>query len=326
MLLLNSCLTEPSYPPIEPWLCSINADGTGFRKIKKSPFNTPGLVDIYMTKDNRIIFYGEKLWISETDSISIIPITPFDLKVHSAPGLEFTRDGGTAFFAANRDFYQLSMETFELVKITDTPVDFRYAEPTISDDERYLTGRGYSAKSKDAQRVAYYIDLLDYSSGYIYTKFWIPSPYKTKIMTGLNKLFIVNRDGFASVSLSDSTYTLHLPYNADWGNPFQTSADNRFILTECPQAYSRLAIAIDLNDFTRCELGTIHSNVGREPIKACKEANTVFYFNDRHLYKYDLDTHTKSTVLGEDKIGEIYMIAPTWDGSKVHFYADIVNR
>ncbi|GAB1365659.1 hypothetical protein MASR1M36_05300 [Candidatus Cloacimonadaceae bacterium] len=60
MLLLNSCLTEPSYPPVEPWLCSINADGTGFRKTKKvdENFGTTGL-DIYMTKDNRIIFGGE---------------------------------------------------------------------------------------------------------------------------------------------------------------------------------------------------------------------------------------------------------------------------
>jgi len=77
-LLLGSCwLTEPVYPRPEPWLCSINADGTGFRKIKKVDLNfgTTGFWDIYMTKDNRIIFYGEKLWISETDTIRPVSIT-----------------------------------------------------------------------------------------------------------------------------------------------------------------------------------------------------------------------------------------------------------
>ena len=72
LVLLGSCLnlTEPDPPRAEPWLCSINADGTGFRKIKKvdSSFGTNGFWDIYMTKDDRIIFYGEKLWISDTDA------------------------------------------------------------------------------------------------------------------------------------------------------------------------------------------------------------------------------------------------------------------
>ncbi|HQB49731.1 MAG TPA: hypothetical protein PLW33_03550, partial [Candidatus Cloacimonas sp.] len=71
-LILGSCwFTEPIYLLPESWLCSVNADGTGFRKIKKVDldFGTTGFWDIYMTKDNRIIFYGEKLWISDTDTI-----------------------------------------------------------------------------------------------------------------------------------------------------------------------------------------------------------------------------------------------------------------
>ncbi|MEF3695444.1 MAG: hypothetical protein V3576_08880, partial [Candidatus Cloacimonadota bacterium] len=123
-LLLGSCWpTEPSYPRPEPWLCSINADGTGFRKIKRvdEHFDTTGFWDIYMTKDNRIIFYGSKLWISETDTIRVEQITPDNLVLFDFPQLSFTHDGGTAYFAASRDIYKLKLSTGEVFKITETP-------------------------------------------------------------------------------------------------------------------------------------------------------------------------------------------------------------
>ncbi|HQF67584.1 MAG TPA: hypothetical protein PLC91_01445, partial [Candidatus Cloacimonadota bacterium] len=107
LFVMNSCITEPEYPHYEPWLCSINADGTGFRKIKKSPFNTPGLADIYMTKDNRIIFYGESLWISDSDTIRIEQITPDNLTLtRIPPRLSQSPDGSKLYFAADKNIYQ----------------------------------------------------------------------------------------------------------------------------------------------------------------------------------------------------------------------------
>ena len=328
-ILVSSCMNDPLPTPMRTWLCSINADGTGFQRIHKAPSITPGLVDIYMTKDDRIIFYGEKLWISDTDTLSITPITPKNLVMFNKPQLEFTRDGETAYFAASRDLYQMSMETYEFFKITETPVDFSYAEPVLSDDERYLTMRGYNGKSNEPRIASAYIDLLDYSSGYIYANTWFPMAYQTKIMNGLSKLFVENRDGFASVSLVDSTYTLHLPYPADWSDPFETSADKRYILTRDRQPPSHYAMAIDLNDFTQYELGLINRYSDGKPIKACKDVNIVFFFDDDHIYKYDLDTHEKSTVFDPGSsiyVKSIDMIAPTWDGSKVYFYAFLSDR
>ena len=101
-LVLGSCwLTEPVYPRPEPWLCSINSDGTGFRKIKKVDLNfgTTGFWDIYMTKDNRIISYGERLWISDTDTIRVEQITPSNLDLFVKPQLAFTRE--RAYFYAD---------------------------------------------------------------------------------------------------------------------------------------------------------------------------------------------------------------------------------
>jgi len=328
LLILGSCFytSEPSNPRPEPWLCSINADGTGFRKIHKAPFNTPGLADIYMTKDDRIIFYGEKLWISETDTISITPITPFSLVMFDKPQLEFTRDGGTAYFTASRDLYKIKLSTNEVFKITETPEDYSYAEPVLSDDERYITMRTYPANSKEPIIAGYYIDLLDNSLNFTYSDTWFPASYKTKIISSLSRQILENRDGFASVSLLDSTYTLHQPYTSSYKNMFETSSDQRYILTRYKQSTSSYAIAIDLNDFTQYELGKIYEHISSNPIKACKDTNLVFFRDEDHIYKYDLDTHIKSIVIGPSDnlgVGRIIMHTPTWDGSKVYFYADI---
>ena len=329
MLLLNSCLTEPSYPPVEPWLCSINADGTGFRKIKKvdSNFGTTGFWDIYMTKDNRIIFYGEKLWISDTDTIGVEQITPSNLNLFVNPQLEFTRDGGTAYFAASRDLYKLKLSTNELYKITVTPEDYTYAEPLLSDDERYLTMRSFNAK--EPRIVGAYIDLQDNNLRYIYSSSWFPASYKTKIMTSMNSMILENRDGFAGVNLQDSTYNLHQPYLASYKNMFETSTDQRYVITKYVQSAKSYGIAIDLQNYARYELGYVNEYYSRSPIKVCKDANIVFYFDDQQIYRYDLDTHQKSTVISpiaNIEVLSVIMLAPTWDGSKVYFYADIAEK
>ncbi|PKN74282.1 MAG: hypothetical protein CVU49_08660 [Candidatus Cloacimonetes bacterium HGW-Cloacimonetes-2] len=329
-LLLASCWpTEPEYPRPEPWLCSINADGTGFRKIKKSPFNTPGLVDIYMTKDNRIIFYGEKLWISETDTIRIEQITPENLVLFDAPKLEFTRDGGTAYFAASRDLYKLKLSTNEVFKITETPADYYWAEPMLSDDELYVTMRGYWGKGDTPQTVYSYIDLTDNSLHNVYATNYVAAPYKGKITGGFSKFVLENKHGLGSISFIDSTFTLHLSYSASYKNMFETSTDQCYLITKYVQSAKSYAIAIDLQNYARYNLGYVNEQFSRSPIKICKDANLVFYFDDQQIYRYDLDTHQKSIVIGSNAGIDVYsiiMLAPTWDGSKLYFYADIVVR
>ena len=120
LFTINSCITEPVYPRPEPWLCSINADGTGFRKIMKSPFNTPGLVDIFMTKDNRIIFYGEKLWISETDTIRPVSITDNIYTLQQQPArLSQSPDGSKLYFASrDKNIHELDLNTMVSVSYT----------------------------------------------------------------------------------------------------------------------------------------------------------------------------------------------------------------
>lgn len=325
MILLISCITDPLPQPLETWLCSINADGTGFRKIKKSPFNTPGLVDIYMTKDNRIIFYGSRLWISEIDTIRVEQITPDNLVLFDKPQLEFTRDGGTAYFAASRDLYKLRLSTGEFFKITETPVDYGYSEPLLSDDEQCITMRSYPYNGKESGIVGAYIDLRDNVLKYIYSNMWFPASYKTMLMTTVNRMILENRDGLGSVSLEDSTYNLHLSYLPSYKNIFKTSADQRYLITKYIQSAKSYAIAIDLQDYSHYELGYVNDH-SKNPIKVCDSVNLIYYMDKENIYKYDLETHTKSKIFGSSAnvyVDRIYMLAPTWDGSKVYFYAEI---
>ena len=331
-LVLGSCwLTEPVYPRPEPWLCSINSDGTGFRKIKKVDLNfgTTGFWDIYMTKDNRIIFYGEKLWISETDTIRVEQITPSNLVLFDKPQLEFTRDGDTAYFAASRDLYKLKLSTNEVFKLTETPTDYYWAEPILSDNERFVAMRGYWGKNDSPQTVYSYIDLTDNSLHNVFATNYVAAPYKGKIMEGLNNFVLENKHGFGSISFIDSTYTLHQPYLASYKNMFETTSDQRFIVTKYVQSAKSYAIAIDLQNYAHYELGYVNEHHSRSPIKVCKDANLVFYFDDQRIYRYDLDTHQKITVIGpnaEVDVLSVIMFAPTWDGSKVYFYADISEK
>ena len=122
LFVMNSCITEPEYPHYEPWLCSINADGTGFRKIKKVDgyYGTTGFWDIYMTKDNRIIFYGERLWISETDTIRPVCITDNIYTLQNNPArLSQSPDGSKLYFASrDKNIHELNLNTMTSRQLT----------------------------------------------------------------------------------------------------------------------------------------------------------------------------------------------------------------
>ena len=142
LLVLNSCwLTEPYYPRPEPWLCSINADGTGFRKIKEvdSNFGTTGFWDIYMTKDNRIIFYGERLWISVADTIRPVSITDNIYTLQQQPArLSQSPDGSKLYFASrDKNIHELDLNTMLSRQLTSESVR-TLRNPIVSDFGNYL--------------------------------------------------------------------------------------------------------------------------------------------------------------------------------------------
>ena len=63
-----------------------------------------------------------------------------------------------------------------------------------------------------------------------------------------------------------------------------------------------------------------------------RSSNMVFYVPKHSINKlmsYNLDTCVENELTGQ--IGNVqvigfYMLAPTWDGSKVYFYADVAEK
>ena len=330
-LILVSCwFTEPIYLLPESWLCSVNADGTGFRKIKKVDldFGTTGFWDIYMTKDNRIIFYGEKLWISDTDTIRVEQITPDNLTLTHLPSrLSQSPDGSKLYFAADKNIYQLSYPDYQLTQLTHQTTRW-LRNPIVSDLGNYITyssdGFGYPTKETEYM---YWLNLINGQSGIIPSPDTLSfNPYYSEI----EDYVYYERAGLFRSRLDGSDRTTVDNYGGS-GEPytmFSISNDQRYIVHKSNPTYNNYFVRI----FDKVCVSGVNLPVKNSPSygllgRLCKEANIVFYVSPGYpekLHSYRLDTG-EDTILNPNQvnIANTYIIAPTWDGSKVYFYADI---
>ena len=330
-LVLGSCwFTEPIYLLPESWLCSVNADGTGFRKIKKVDldFGTTGFWDIYMTKDNRIIFYGEKLWISDTDTIRVEQITPDNLTLTHLPSrLSQSPDGSKLYFAADKNIYQLSYPDYQLTQLTHQTTRW-LRNPIVSDLGNYITyssdGFGYPTKETEYM---YWLNLINGQSDIIPSPDTLSfNPYYSEI----EDYVYYERAGLFRSRLDGSDRTTVDNYGGS-GEPytmFSISNDQRYIVHKSNPTYNNYFVRI----FDKVCASGVNIPVKNSPPyellgRLCKEANIVFYVSPGYpekLHSYRLDTG-EDTILNPNQvnIANTYIIAPTWDGSKVYFYADI---
>lgn len=333
-LLLGSCWpTEPEYPRPEPWLCSINADGTGFRKIKKVDLNfgTTGFWDIYMTKDNRIIFYGEKLWISNTDTIRVEQITPSNLTLtHLPPRLSQSPDGSKLYFAADKNIYQLSYPDYQLTQLTNQSTRW-LRNPIVSDLGNYITyssnGFGYPTKETE------YMFWMNLNNG---EQDVIPSPDTLSFnpcYSEIEEYVYYEKAGLFRSRLDGSDRTT-VDYQGGSGYPytmFSISSDQRYIVHKSNPTYNNYFVRI----FDKVSASGVNLPVKNLSSleflgRLCQQANIVYYISPGYpekLHSYRLDTG-EDTILSPNLVNIVstYMIAPTWDGSKLYFYADIVIK
>jgi len=335
MLLLNSCLTEPSVPPVEPWLCSINADGTGFRKIKKVDMNfgTTGFWDIYMTKDNRIIFYGEKLWISETDTISPVSITDNIYTLQQQPArLSQSPDGSKLYFASrDKNIHELDLTTMLTRQLTSESVR-TLRNPIVSDLGNYITytSRGYGEPSK-ATEYMYWLNLITGESDVI------PSPDTVSVNPFYSEtenyvyyekagLFRSRLDG-SDRSVVDTQGGHAYPYTM-----FSISQDLNYIIHNYNTLSSYYLRVYDKETSTGINIPVKMGYGSYQYLGVmCKSANVIYYIcpgSPDELHAYILDTGEDTVILQSTSslsIVEFINIAPTWDGSKVYFYAYITE-
>ncbi len=321
LLLMNSCwLTEPAYPRPELWLCSINADGTGFRKIKEvdSNFGTTGFWDIYMTKDDRIIFYGEKLWISETDTIRVEQIVPDTLTLDNRSRLSQSSDGCRMYFAANKDIYQITYPEFVLTRITDAK-DGRFLNPIVSSDDNTITYLRYRQLKgqKDYSMTVCYM-LLDVSKFYELPQL---GQYCHNVVHRLsdNRLYY-NRLFFGTLScdLNGDNVQLIGSYGYDTSPLFGLSHNERFLIVKGSKLW-----VYDLVIGNYIEISVLQGSRTNLICSLAKNSSILYYVSTANrLMRYDLDSNNESLIqLNYSKVSldQATMIATNWSGDKIYF-------
>ena len=330
LLSLGSCFypSEPLHPWPESWLCSVNADGTGFRMIKKVDlsFGTTGFWDIYMTKDDRIIFYGEKLWISETDTIRPIQITPDNLTlIHLPSRLSQSPDGSKLFFAADKNIYQLSYPDFKLTQLTNQSIRW-LRNPIVSDLGNYITysSNGFGYPTKETEYL-YWMNLSTGESSIVPTA---DSLVVNVFYSEAQDFVYYERIGLHKSRLdgSDSSIVDNLAANITPYPMYAFSNDMQYVV-RLRQLQPPVIRVFNLQTNTAVELPVI---IGPQtyPLGALSRGtNDQFYVSPGNkLCVYHLDTGEDTVILqstSDLSISRFINIAPTWDGSKAYFYADI---
>ena len=332
LLSLGSCFypSEPLHPWPESWLCSVNADGSGFRRIKKAPFNTPGLANIYMTKDNRIIFYGDKLWISETDSIRPVSITDNIYTLQQNPArLSQSPDGSKLYFASrDKNIHELDLNTMLSRQLTSESIR-TLRNPIISDLGNYITysSRGYGEPSKFTEYM-YWLNLKTGESDII------PSPDTIAVNPSYSEienyvyyekvgLFRSKLDGSDHSNVDNQGGSAY-PYSM-----FSISKDRRYIVHIANPSSTYFMRIFDRDSESGIDLPVKEDGASEYMGVLCKDVNRIFYVSPGYpekLHVYNPDTGEDTVILqstSDPSISRFINIAPTWDGSKVYFRADI---
>ncbi|GAB1467663.1 hypothetical protein MASR2M64_03420 [Candidatus Cloacimonadota bacterium] len=322
LVLLGSCVEDnPLILPKESWLCSINADGTGFRKIKKVPFNTPGLADIYITNDEKIIFYGDRLWISDTDVVNPVQITPDNLTLFKLPTrISQSPDGSKLYFAADKNIYQLSYPDYQLTQLTNQSIRW-LRNPIVSDLGNYLTysSNGFGYPTKETEYL-YCMNLQTGVSNIVPTEDSVVA--NGMYMEGSGYLYYEG-NGFKRSRLDGSEITWIGPGSGLYPNAMVSFSYDLNYIVRWVYYPDSLIRCNDLADSTILNI-QVHQGYSGPLGRLSKNSNRIFYITPgKTLCVYNLDTDTEQKLLVSTPnfiIDEFYMLSPTWDGSKVYFY------
>jgi hypothetical protein len=279
-----------------------------------------------MTKDNRIIFYGEKLWISETDTIRPIQITPDNLTlIHLPSRLSQSPDGSKLFFAADKNIYQLSYPDFKLTQLTNQSIRW-LRNPIVSDLGNYITysSNGFGYPTKETEYL-YWMNLSTGESSIVPTA---DSLVVNVFYSEAQDFVYYERIGLHKSRLdgSDSSIVDNLAANITPYPMYAFSNDMQYVV-RLRQLQPPVIRVFNLQTNTAVELPVI---IGPQtyPLGALSRGtNDQFYVSPGNkLCVYHLDTGEDTVILqstSDLSISRFINIAPTWDGSKVYFYAEI---
>ena len=326
-ILFVSCrIYYPTFgPPIveEYWLCSINADGTGLRKIARTEnnFGITGLTEIYMTIDEKLIFYGETLWMSDTDRINPVRIIPQNLALSPLPRLSQSMDGSKLFFNASNNLYQVTYPDYYSEAILLTDGDHFFRNPVLSSQDLIIT-----FVTQQFERYVSFIDLPDRELRFfpelgnnisaVAYRHYDNSLYFDSLTRGLLRSSL----GADDIIVVDEA-------GSRTSHRFDLTHDERYLVRVIDHTLIRI------NDLVENNVINIPVNSLSPYTVYCsltKTENRLFYIeSDKNLRLYDLDEMSDTMILSSAsgfKFDRLLRVASNWDGSKVYFFSSSIVK
>jgi hypothetical protein len=311
-LLLTSCLTEPSHPVNHNFVCSINADGTGFTKlldINDLPFPISDLFDLYVTEDGKLIFRAYRLYITEPDSINPVFLTDY------STGFSLSNDN-KAYYSLNGDLYQYDFTTQTHNNLTNNYGGY-LENPIISPDDSIISLVRKSQDINDTSTLCYF-SLSDDSLHLVPEA---GTSTRRGIYNPLNhKLYHEQSNGLYKIDLDGTQNSQLLAYTSIPRQTFGFTSLNDNLVTVDVTASLRI---FNLNNET-----TLLNQQLTFPVimpKITKNSNKVFYVINGSIYYYNLDNLNSIKV--PNTSGVQLIMCPTWDASKIYYMTSVrINK
>jgi hypothetical protein len=313
-LLFTSCLTEPSHPINHDFVCSINSDGTGFTKlldIDDLPFPISYLWDLYVTQDGKLIFAADKYFISDPDSINLVPFS--DVLAIEPRRLSLSNDN-KAYFCENGILVQYDLLNNTHINLTDSN-DGYLMNPMISSDDAIVTLIKKEFDTNGTLTLCYYT-LNDDSLHLI-------SQAGTATFNGIynpldQRLYHEQQNGLYKIDLNGSNNIHLLTYGFNSENAFGLSYQNEHILSI---DLSRILKIYNINSNSIIFQNQVENRLAR----SCKSVSKVCYVSNGSIFNYDLVNHLNSKITNTSNVE--YVICPTWNGNNIYYIANLrINK
>jgi hypothetical protein len=308
-LLLSSCFeSQPEGSPYTEYLCVINSDGTGFQKLMRFselPLITHDFWDLYVTQAGKLIFAADKYYITDPDTINLIPFTSEITGGYR--GMTFSNDN-KAYYCLNGDLYKYDFQTQITQNLTEND-NRAVIDPRISSDDNIIMFR--TVTNSLLGTAAYFRISTD-------SLYLVPELGNSILNIAYNssqqKIYYEQADGLYRSNLDGSDITHIAEYAGSWiGAKFNLTNLNDHIITL--DSVANLDI---INILTNTIEYTTPFNISNDSTpKCCKSTNKVFYVIDGNIFYYDLDLQSAIKVPNVNTVRKA--ACPTWDGSKIYF-------
>jgi hypothetical protein len=310
-LLLVSCVSGPSSSAEHEYLCKINADGTGFKKlidVNELPFPIASLKNLYISSGEKLVFEADKYYVTKPDTLD--PQAFSDILTDANSGLTFT-DDDRAYFCTNGDLFRYSFPLFAQFNLTGGSSGY-LTNPIVSSDNSTITLCQKDPSSVFPSKL-FYFQLPDsvfhnvaQAGNFVLNGAYNPNDHKLYYEQS-NGLYKIDRDGTHSEQLLSYLYNTVT-------RSFSMSAANTYLhFVDKENALKIFRVSTNSLVFSK------KMNASRVIVRDVKNANKIFFVSNGSIYYYDLDLLVPVKI--ENTLGVEIAMCPTWDGTKIYYIA-----